>query len=127
MPAHFEIHVGDMARAQGFYAGLFDWTFRPMPGGEQVEYHLIDGDNLVDGLTGGMMRRMEEAPTKGSPIRGATLTFPVGDVDATYDKALATGGAEALPPADYPGVGRLAYCEDGEGNVFGFSDFNGGN
>jgi hypothetical protein len=47
------------------------------------------------------------------------LTFTVADVDATYKKALATGGAEAMPPTDFEGIGRLAYCEDGEGNIFG--------
>ncbi|MEX0344083.1 MAG: VOC family protein [Rhizobiaceae bacterium] len=33
--------------------------------------------------------------------------------------ALASGGAEALPPENYPGVGRCAYVEDGEGNIVG--------
>ena len=126
MSAHFEIHVGDMARAQTFYTGLFGWSFTPLDDGADVEYHLIQGDNLGEGLSGGMMRRMGPAPDKGSPIRGATLTFPVADVDQTYEKALATGGAEALAPADYPGIGRIAYCEDGEGNVFGFATYEGG-
>ena len=35
------------------------------------------------------------------------------------DWALANGGAEALPPEDYPGIGRCAYVEDGEGNIVG--------
>lgn len=117
--AHFEIHVSDMDRAQIFYSGLFGWKFSPMTGAEDVAYHLISGDGLGNGLTGGMMKRMGDAPASGAPIRGATLTFEVSDVDAKYDWALAHGGAEALPPTDYPGIGRAAYVEDGEGNVVG--------
>lgn len=127
-PAHMEIHVIDGPRARAFYEGMFGWTFSPMPGGEAVDYHLIHGDGIgPDGpLTGGMLRRMGAAPEPGSPIRGATFTFAVADVDATYARSLATGGAEALPPMDYPGFGRVAYCDDGEGNVFGMMTPEGG-
>lgn len=120
---HFEIHVADTARAQAFYGGLFGWRFSPLPGGEAVEYHLIDADEIGPGhaLTGGMMRRMGPAPAPGSPIRGGTMTFTVPDCDARYAWALESGGAEALPPTDYPGMGRVAYVEDGEGNVVGMA------
>jgi predicted enzyme related to lactoylglutathione lyase len=47
------------------------------------------------------------------------MTFEVDDCDATYAWALANGGAEALPPMDYPGIGRAAYVEDGQGNIVG--------
>ena len=122
MAVHFEIHVTDVERAKAFYGGLFDWHFRAMPGAGQVNYHLIDGRNLPGGLSGGMMHRIAGAPAAGAPIRGATLTFPVADVDGRYEWALGHGGAKALPPADYPGMGRVAYVEDGEGNVVGLSD-----
>jgi predicted enzyme related to lactoylglutathione lyase len=118
---HFEIHANDVDRARAFYTGLFGWTFAPMPGAEEVGYHLIEGDGIGagKGLTGGLMRRMGEAPASGGPIRGGTMTFEVADCDAAYAWALAHGGAEALPPTDYPGMGRAAYVEDGEGNVVG--------
>ncbi|WP_420325558.1 VOC family protein [Mameliella sp.] len=117
---HFEIHVSDPPRARAFYAGLFGWSFDPMPGGEEMDYHLVTGANLGADLTGGMMRRMGPAPAPHGPIRGCTLTFEVADCDALYDWALNNGGAEALPPKDYPGIGRAAYVEDGEGNIVGF-------
>ena len=119
---HFEIHVEDVKRAKAFYSGLFDWSFSPMPGGDEVEYHLISGDGIGGdhGLTGGMIRRMDGTPAKGSPIRGGTMTFEVADCDNRYSWALENGGAEALPPTDFPGIGRCAYVEDGEGNVVGF-------
>lgn len=121
MSAHFEIHVTDGARARKFYAGLLGWTFTPMEGGEDADYHLINGDGISmdGGLTGGMLKRMDATPASGSPIRGCTLTFDVDDVDERYEWALANGGAEALPPTDYPGIGRCAYVEDGQGNVLG--------
>lgn len=121
MAAHFEIHAVDVTRAKAFYGGLFGWKFTPMPGAEDVDYHLIDGAQLGEskGVTGGLMRRMGPAPEPGSPVRGGTMTFEVPDCDERYAWALANGGAEALPPQDYPGIGRCAYVEDGEGNIVG--------
>jgi len=118
---HFEIHVSDGEKARAFYRGLFGWTFTPMQGGEAMDYHLIDGDQIGMGrdLTGGMMLRMGAAPAEGAPVRGGTVTFEVADCDASYAWALANGGAEALPPTDYEGIGRAAYVEDGQGNIVG--------
>ncbi|QIE46371.1 VOC family protein [Pseudohalocynthiibacter aestuariivivens] len=124
MSAHFEIHVNDMDRAKQFYSKVLGWRFTPMSegGGDEAAYHLVEGDGIgaEHGLTGGLLRRMDKSHDAGSAIRGCTLTFDVGDVDAVYATALANGGSEALPPTDYPGIGRVAYCEDGQGNVFGF-------
>ena len=119
MAAHFEIHATDVAHAKAFYAGLFGWTFTPMEGAEDAQYHLIDGPHFGNGLTAGIMMRMGPAPEAGSPVRGGTMTFEVSDCDERYAWALANGGSEALSPADYPGVGRCAYVEDGEGNIVG--------
>ncbi|MBD3662944.1 VOC family protein [Sulfitobacter aestuariivivens] len=118
---HFEIHASDVDAAKTFYQGLFGWQFDPMPGAEDVAYHLIEGADIGTGkgVTGGIMKRMDSAPAPGGPIRGGTMTFDVDDCDARYDWALANGGAEALPPQDYPGIGRCAYVEDGQGNVVG--------
>ncbi len=117
--AHFEIHVSNMDAAKAFYAGLFGWGFAPMPLGEEMNYHLINGGEFDSELTGGIMTRIGDAPAPGSPVRGGTMTFDVADVDAKYEWALANGGAEALPPTDYPGIGRAAYVEDGHGNIVG--------
>lgn len=118
---HFEIHASDVDAAKTFYAGLFAWTFDQMPGGEEMSYHLIEGADIgmQKGVTGGLMRRIGDAPAPGGPIRGGTMTFEVGDCDERYAWALSQGGAEALPPEDYPGIGRCAYVEDGQGNVVG--------
>lgn len=119
--AHFEIHLADPAAGMAFYAGLFGWRFDAVPGAEDAAYHLIQGKGIGDGgaLTGGVMRRLGDAPAPGSPVRGGTMTFEVKDCDERYAWALANGGAEALPPMDYPGMGRCAYVEDGQGNIVG--------
>ncbi|MCI4644325.1 MAG: VOC family protein [Hyphomonadaceae bacterium] len=119
MGARFEIHVNDVAAAKRFYAGLFGWTFTAMPGGEAVDYQFIHGPAFTGDLGGGMMRRMDAGPVPGSSIRGAIMSFEVDDCDQSYAWALANGGSEALPPADYPDIGRCAYVEDGQGNVVG--------
>ena len=118
---HFEIHASDVEAAKAFYTGLFGWAFNEMPGGEEMNYHLIEGADIgvEKPLSGGLMSRMGDAPEAGSPIRGGTMTFAVADCDERYEWALANGGAEALPPMDYPGIGRCAYVEDGQGNVVG--------
>ncbi|WP_240917641.1 hypothetical protein [Phycicoccus sp. HDW14] len=42
-----------------------------------------------------------------------------GSVDELFRKGLDLGAAEALPPADMQGVGRVAYLPDPDGNDFG--------
>ena len=118
---HFEIHAADVDAAKSFYGGLFGWAFDPMPGGEEIDYHLIEGDQIgmTKGVTGGLMRRHGDNPAAGSPVRGGTMTFEVQDCDERYTWALSNGGAEALPPTDFPDIGRCAYVEDGQGNIVG--------
>lgn len=119
--AHFEIHASDVEAAKTFYHGLFGWSFTPMPGGEDMQYQLIEGSEIGmdQGLTAGLMARMGPPPAAGSPVRGGTMTFEVTDCDQSYNWAASNGGKEALPPTDYPGIGRCAYVEDGQGNIVG--------
>ncbi len=118
MGAHFEFHVADTKRAKDFYAMVLGWSFQKMPG---VDYHLVISDGIGgdNPLTGALITRNAAPHAAGSGPRGAVMTFTVQDVDKTYAKALSNGGAEALPPTDFAGIGRVAYCEDGEGNIFG--------
>jgi predicted enzyme related to lactoylglutathione lyase len=118
---HFEIHVTDVEAAKAFYGGLLGWSFEPMQGAEDVGYHLATGPGVggEQSLSVGVLQRPGAAPEPGSPVRGGTLTCDVADCDTSYHWALAHGGAEALPPETYPGIGRCAYVEDGQGNIVG--------
>ena len=42
-----------------------------------------------------------------------------GNVDEVFQKGLDLSGAEALQLADMPGIGRVGYLLDPDGNVFG--------
>ena len=119
--AHFEIYVADVKAAKTYYGGLFGWQFDLMPGGEDIEYHLASGDGfgMETALTIGLLRRPDAAHSAGSAVRGGTMTFEVADCDERYNWALANGGGEAMPPTDFPGIGRCAYVEDGQGNIVG--------
>ena len=118
---HFEIYVADVPAAIEYYKGLFGWSFEPMPGGEEMGYHLIEAADIgMDkGMTAGILQRPDTAHPAGSAVRGGTMTFEVADCDDRYAWALANGGGEALPPTDFPGIGRCAYVEDGQGNIVG--------
>jgi len=118
---HFEIYVADVPAAKAYYGGLFDWSFEPMPGAEEMEYHLATGRGvgIEAGCSIGLLKRPDTAHPAGSAVRGGTMTFDVDDCDARYAWALANGGAEAMPPTDFPGIGRCAYVEDGQGNIVG--------
>lgn len=117
--ARFEIYVNDVARAKTYYGGLFGWTFTPLEGFESAEYQVINGKHFGDHLGGGMMRRPDQSHAPGSAVRGGTMSFDVDDCDASFAWALDNGGSPAMPPMDFPGIGRCAYVEDGEGNIVG--------
>ena len=119
----FEIFVDDMGAAQAFYTHLFGWTFQADESNadlQSVNYHYVQGPKTIPkGVVIRMMTRPDYSPTPGGPARGGVMTFHVDDTDNAYTWALENGGGEALPPTNYPGVGRLAYVEDGHGNIVG--------
>lgn len=80
----------------------------------------ISQDGPGSGINGGLTKRRGPSPQPGAPVAGANLVVGVQDVDATFARGLELGGTEALAPDDMPGVGRLAYRIDPDGNIFGF-------
>ena len=47
------------------------------------------------------------------------MTVEVADCDGYLERALRAGGSVALAAQDMPGVGRLAYIKDPDGNILG--------
>lgn len=72
------------------------------------------------GINGGLVKRQGPSPQVGDPVAGANLVLGVEDVDAVFTRGIELGGVGALPPSDMPGVGRLGYLIDPDGNIFGF-------
>ena len=72
------------------------------------------------GINGGLTQRHGPSPEIGAPVAGANLVLGVDDVDSTFARGIELGASEALAPDDMPGVGRLAYLLDPDGNIFGF-------
>jgi hypothetical protein len=115
-PVHFEVHADDLDRAQRFYEAVLDWRFQDWAGGD---YRLITTGAEGPGIDGGMVRRRGPAGDDQTPVIAWVCTVAVDDVDAYLARALANGGALALPKMPIKGVGWLAYAKDTEGNIFG--------
>jgi predicted enzyme related to lactoylglutathione lyase len=113
---HFEIHAADPERASAFYARVLGWEIHKWDG--PWPYWLIrTGPQDERGIDGAIVERRGELD--GQAVTAFVCTASVADVDATVAEIEAAGGELALPPMDVPGVGRLAYGRDTEGNIFG--------
>lgn len=123
---HFEIHASEPDRLIEFYSGLFGWRFLQFG---DVPYWTIDtGEGAIgnvegrpgSGINGGLTQRQGPAPEPGAAVNGANIVVGIeGDVDALMGTAVELGGSEAQPAEDMPGVGRVGYLRDPDGNVFG--------
>lgn len=122
---HFEIHASEPDRLIAFYSELLGWEFTRF--GDQDYWTIDTGERSVRnegtpgfGINGGLVRRSGPRPEAGAPVNGATLVVGLDDVDAVYARGLELGATTALPLDDVPGVGRLGYLADPDGNVIGF-------
>jgi predicted enzyme related to lactoylglutathione lyase len=116
--SHFEIHADNPERAIEFYAGVFGWEFKKWDG--PMPYWLITtGPDTEPGINGGLMKRMGPGSADGQAVNAYVCTTMVPNLDATFEKAIASGGTVALPKMPIPGVGWLAYVKDTEGNILG--------
>lgn len=122
---HFEIHGSNPQQLIDFYSALFGWRFVQF--GDQSYWSIDTGEGAVGnvagqaghGINGGLTQRRGPRPEPGAPVAGCNIVIAVDDVDALMQRGLALGGSEALAANDMPGVGRLGYLLDPDGNVFG--------
>jgi predicted enzyme related to lactoylglutathione lyase len=110
-PVHFELTVQDADRAARFYRSIFGWqtTHRDGPGDY---WQVRTGEKSTPGIDGGLRLRMPGEPP------GVTNTIPVDSVDQTLDTVQAAGGAIVVPPFIIPGICRIAYASNPDGNPF---------
>lgn len=122
---HFEIGVDDIERAMKFYTDVFGWAFQQL--GEQYGGYVLvyPGGEVTpgspsEGINGGMMKRQGAAPDRDVREANAFVcTVTADDVDGITAKVERSGGSIDMKPDDIPGVGRLAYIRDTEGNMVG--------
>lgn len=118
---HFEIQADDCARASKFYSSVFGWTINKWEGGAFEYYVVMTGEGSVEGaIHGGLLPRGEAgAPVDGAATNAFVCTIEVADVDSTLSKVKENGGVQVVDTQDIPQVGKMAYCKDTEGNIFG--------
>lgn len=118
--AHFAINASDLSRARDFYENVFSWKFQAWgpPG-----FYMIDmGSGYTPVLRGSLQQRREIVP--GVAMRGFECTISVDDIQATAKAVEANGGKIAMPVCELPGIGRLLFFEDPDGNVAGAMQYS---
>jgi uncharacterized protein len=103
---HFELSGPDDQQLAGFYADLFGWRARPVPG---VGYTLLDTGG---GISGGIATGTE------SPA-AATFYIETDDLQAALDKVNLIGGKTVQPITELPGTSTYAQFEDFDGLLVG--------
>ena len=118
---HFEIHGTEPERLVEFYTSVFGWTFEKW--GDTPYWVITTGPNTPGpegiGINGGLTQRIGEVPSLDGPVSAYVCIVGVADAQATFDKALAEGGSEALPVTHMPGVGLVGYLRDPDRNLVG--------
>ncbi len=112
---HFAITADDVERARGFYEAAFGWRFTPY--GPPNFYQIDTGG----GLPGALQQRAE--PLGGAGLRGFECTIGVDDLDDAIAGVGRHGGRMLSAPFTIPGVGRLAFFADTEGNRVGVMQY----
>ncbi len=109
---HYEIAAKDSKKLQGFYEGLFGWTFAPAP---QPNYNMINGKQGAEfGIDGGIYQ------VEGQDPAGVRLYANVDDAEAYMAKVAGLGGTVVVPAMEVPGGGiKIGVFTDPEGNVAG--------
>lgn len=112
---HFSINADDVARARKFYEGVFGWKFQPW--GPPDFFLVQTGTEEDPGIEGSLQGRRELV--KGEKINTYECSISVDNVDAIAKAVQSNGGKIVMPKVEIPGVGRLIFFQDPEGNVAG--------
>jgi hypothetical protein len=116
-PVWYELVSPDPHGSKAFYDTVMGWTVEAEPSGP-MDYRMIDtGSAGGEGLVGGVMRLSDEMNAGGAKARWL-FYLGVDDVDTTADAIRAHGGVVHMGPLELPGVGRMAFVADPQGNSF---------
>jgi len=120
--AHFAINADDTARACHFYENVFGWKFWAW--GPPDFFQISTGDKTSPPIQKALQKRREIVP--GARMIGYECSFSVVDVDAVAAAVEANGGTIVMPKVAIPGVGKLIFFRDTEGNIAGAIQFDPG-
>ena len=120
--AHFAINADDTARAWHFYENVFGWKFWAW--GPPDFFQISTGDKTSPPIQKALQKRREIVP--GARMIGYECSFSVVDVDAVAAAVEANGGTIVMPKVAIPGVGKLIFFRDTEGNIAGAIQFDPG-
>lgn len=109
---HIEIQTLDLDRAETFYKGVFDWTFKAFVMSTMRIFG--SGDTHVGGLQ--LVEKIEAG-------RSPSVWLQVGNIEETLAKVEAFGGKTVSGRSEVPGTGWSADFEDPEGNYIGIVQF----
>jgi uncharacterized protein len=118
--SHFAINAEDLNQARRFYENVFGWTFHPW--GPPDFFQIETGDKANPGVMGALQKRREIAP--GERMTGFECTISVANVDAAIAAIEANGGKIVMPKVTIPGVGRLIFFKDPDGNIAGAMEYD---
>jgi len=105
---HIELRTRDVAKSKKFYAALFNWEMREMPG---MDYTVIE---VGEGTGGGIMKNLKLAdPDNWVPY------ILVDDVAASTKKAASLGATIAENVTEIPDMGWYSVIIDPTGSAFG--------
>lgn len=112
-PIWYELVTADPDASKAFYDAVLGWTIEARPSGE-MDYRMID---TGDGLVGGVMRLSDAMKAGGARPRWL-FYIGVDDVDTTAAAITARDGQLHMGPFDLPGIGRMAFVADPQGQPF---------
>jgi predicted enzyme related to lactoylglutathione lyase len=84
-----------------------------------MDYWMVNTGDGVQGINSGLLQRRGPQPSEGQAVNAHVYTVEVPSVDEYWNRAIAAGGAGALPKMAIPGVGFVAYVKDPDGSIFG--------
>ncbi len=122
---HFEIHASEPQLLVDYYSQLLGWRFSQY--GDQPYWTIDTGEGAIGnvagkpglGINGGLTERRGPRPGTGAPVNGCNVIVGVDNVDGLMRRGIELGGTVALAAVDMPGIGRVGYLLDPDGNVFG--------
>ena len=114
--SHFEIHALDPERTSKFYSEVFGWKITRWEG--PLEYWVVSTGEGV-GIDGGIVRRRGDRPIIGAATNAYVCTITLDSIDEALSRVQENEGLIVVEASEIPGIGRLAYATDPEGNIFG--------